>query len=41
MVVSSRYPYLEIWFRVRSHEETVSAYIDTGDLDFSHHMRYT
>ena len=30
MVLSPRYPYLEVWFRVRSYEETVLAYIDTG-----------
>lgn len=30
MITSPRYPYLEIWVRVRSYEEVVLAYIDTG-----------
>jgi predicted aspartyl protease len=30
LIISLHYPYLEIWFRVRSYEEQISAYIDTG-----------
>jgi len=30
MAISPRYPYLEVRFRIRSYEETVLAYIDTG-----------
>ena len=30
MVASQRFPYVEIWFKVREFEKQVFAYIDTG-----------
>ena len=30
MVTSQRFPFIEIWFRVRDFEKQVFAYIDTG-----------